>query len=372
MEDYREIYKVINDNNYNLVAYCVTPWQAKGAEAAIDFLSETREIRPLILLAEHGFSGVSVTKDHFSKKAQGYRIESVKGFGYFETPSEKKNQILRIMATFFNVGKDPIYIVNAGVVVFKWATYIRNYCNRSVSFVWADDGLGSYIGYHRGDPLWSPMSVNGIAYKLCIGISKIYGRFFDMRLYGKKHGKVKKNNFPVKYYRDVLERGSAVSEVDFETINVFSDCILLNGTVIDANYGENVTNPDIDVYRILSKILKNRNNEVVVKPHPRDKDLTRYDSLGWKVYDKATIPQEELIPKLEKMPKCIISLYSSTITSLFALYGIKSISLAKMMVKADIEEEMKESIQRMIDVFDDVISVPKDESELISALKNVN
>ena len=129
---------------------------------------------------------------------------------------------------------------------------------------------------------------------------------------------------------------------------------------------------DILVWEGLERCFtKEQKKNVIVKVHPREVSVNRYDRFGWKFVENCTYSQEEIIANLRIRPKCVIGITTSTLLNISALFGIKSISLVKLFMKQDIPQGSRRDCADFLKLCGDMVLTPADESELKRILEEL-
>lgn len=365
-----EIIAKIKNDEVNVIAYVNTPWQAKGVEAALTYLGEKICVKPAIILFEHGITGRCIGKEQFLDAFQKYPFYEIEAWDFKETTNKFQRFFERFLSIQSNRDKNAIYILNAGLINYRWITFVKKFCNKNVKYVLLDDGIGGYTGYEIGDPLSSPNSPRGKIYKTYLKRLKMADAFIDFRLLTRSKNGLIRNSAVGKYYRQVLNGNNGVYSSE-EELSMFANSVVINtqpfleNDMIDANQ-------DLDVLSKINEVVDS-SCKVIVKPHPREEHLERYEKYGWEVYSKKTVSQEELFAKMREKPSCIVGIFSSTLLNMEVLFGIKTISLAKMFLKENLNAETRKCVQDFVDIFGGAIEMPETKEELeVLIRKSIN
>ena len=160
-----EFIQLLNSDKYNLVASVNTPWQVKGVEAAIRYLSTKEKITPIIILREHGYTGRCVDRSSFSVEFQKCTFIYVKDWDFGEKGKSILQQLNKVYRVLRNRNSRPLYVLSAGLIDFRWISYLWRLFRRNTKYILLDDGIGGYTGYDSADPLGNPNSLKGRMYQ---------------------------------------------------------------------------------------------------------------------------------------------------------------------------------------------------------------
>ena len=102
---------------------------------------------------------------------------------------------------------------------------------------------------------------------------------------------------------------------------------------------------------------KEKGLEVWIKPHPREKELDIYASLGAKIIYEKNIAQEVLLMKMKK-PKYLLSLYSTTLVTAPLINGVPSVCLGKLSLNSEgFTNSYKKYVEKFINKFKNITMV---------------
>ena len=187
--------------------------------------------------------------------------------------------------------------------------------------------------------------------------------FLDFRIltYGSRG--LMKNNIAAEYYANTLKNNLtlfAMTDLDVR----FSDAVVINTQCMAEN---NMVFHDEDriLYEKFNNLLKAYGQKIVLKPHPRELNLKKYEAFDWDICRNNTITQEETFANMTGQPKMVVSIFSSTLVNIQALFGIRTVSLAKLFLKEELPYETQKVVRDFINLFSNVVEMPENEKELI-------
>ncbi len=354
-------------SNKNFFAYICTPWQIKGVEVAVELLkNEGKDINAVVFVADHNITGRCIDAKDCPERNEIEWV-NVSFSEFIEGIVNSFSNIKRLIYLPLNfLFKNSVYVYSAGKLALWWLYVIPAVLKKHVIFIFGDDGSGGYIGYGNYE---NQDFLHRNYYKFCFKLLKKTNRCIDQRiLLYKKGNKFEQNKVVAKKYQEIL----AESEETLASyiIDAFSGNIVLNTQCLFDNKEIN-GEQDLNVLRVLKRTLMEVSDRVVIRPHPREASLDRYNEFCWDVIAGVSITQEEIFSKLEKKPKMIIGIYSSTLINLKALFGVDTISLVYFYRNEDISDGEKKSCDDFINTFGNYIMMPKNEEELKWCIYNI-
>lgn len=380
------------DRQCNFVALAITYLQANSIDATIKYLqAKGVEINGYILIASHKVTGMLLDESMFlcrdnpNIKFIEFDYTSTEKFGSFQKISNK----LSIFFDSKKKSKNDIYIAWIDIDMY-WVGMLKNITPKKVTYILLDDGGGSYANKYDDIVHLIQYGNNGKKNGLKVRLKKIkvylnclfrdiiinrmkktnriiWSTIFH-KVYENGSYKLVPNSDLTPFYVDTLgETGKALDERD---INVLYDSALFNTQCLVEN---KITDGVIDyeLYKKCSLILKKHSIDVVIKPHPREMNKIRYNEIADFVYEGNGYSQEVLLARGEKKPKCIISIFSSTLLNAYGLFGIKAISLAKIVLREEISEGFREQLSEFIELYGDLFFFPETLEEFENMVKEL-
>ena len=377
----------------NFIAQTVTTLQANSVDATIAYLAEHGiDLNGYVLMIPHGTTGKLVTRDKFTNNNPRIRYID---FEFSDTLSLKDRIIAKVYSLFKNIKKKKSnqsdFYIASPVFNFNWLYLLRKiYPNRNFKFVLLEDGGGSYADHFTNSLDFVKYAYNSNTH--CVRYTLAYIRFcilffyeyINIILIGKKQNLIKttifrrevnnnlakltKNGDIDKYYQSVFKKMG--SKIPIEKLTDFENCVLINTQCLKSN---NVTDgvADFDIYSKTVNLLKKYEFSVVLKPHPRELDYKKYNRLGCKLFTDTAYTQESILANLKTKPKCIISIFSSTLLNAYGIFNIPAISLAKIMLHEKINDVFRKQLLDFIDLYKDLFYFPENYKELEEYLNRI-
>lgn len=392
--NYQEFINELKTNSEcNFIAEAITVHQANSIDATIAFLEDNGvKLNGYVLMISHPTTGKVVTQEKFVNKNENIKYIDYENDYRFNSLKDK------ILGRFFPLFKNFIdkesnhkmfYIASPNLRLV-WLYCLNQYLpNRNYKLILLEDGAGSYEDQfnHRINYIKCYYN-NTYSLKYYIFYLKFcfyyFIEFINAKILEKKRHLIRntiflnkkegntyrliRNEKMSKYYQDVFKKFG--SNIPKEKLKIFENAALINTQPLKSN---NITDGiiDFDAYRKVVEILNNLKIPVVIKPHPRELDYKKYEEFNCKIFNDNTCSQEAILANLDCKPKCIISIFSSTLLNATGIYGIPAISLAKIILKENINDVFVEQLKDFINRYKDFFFFPETYEELTEYLSNM-
>lgn len=383
------IEKIKNDCSINFIGMAITPLQATGIDAVTSYLSNKGvKLNGYILMTAHPNTGRILNRNNFTThydgleyldfdcefpESQGFLKQlQVKSRGLSYTKRKKKGETIYLVWT--EILSNLMYVLS------------ESRPEANVTFIQIDDGAASYINdfqlrlsnlllgrTYDGIELvvqYTKAGFYAILSKLMRKNLKCKNRYIDATIFIKKidiKGKMlEQNSTIIPYYVEAFKQQGFMSD----KILKYEHAVIVNTQCLSEG---NITNGvvDLEVYKSLTKIINDLGYKIILKPHPREKDIEKYQKLRWELTNDISLTQESILACLENKPKCIISIYSSTLLNARGLFGIPAISLAKLMLEKQISKSLRIELNRYIKMYNSVIYFPSTKLELKNIIRDI-
>lgn len=372
--------KYIKNKDLNILAFVVTPWAAHGVDAFLEYVVD-QGINPkgTIVVVKHGQAGYIVDDSHFSADYDGicfYRLNDEKlTYTLQEKIKEKIGVYKENLITKQRRGTE-LFILNQGSINFEWHARLKQlHDRRFVQSVVIDEGIGMYM---RDKKAWLQEDLSNVkTLKQKVSIfSSIYilnplmrnhlknsNEYKDFCLLKKCNSSGFEPNFnAVMYYRNAIKK-FATSTGDLESY-IYESAVVIN-TQPFYEYGQICNDEDLNALKRVCELCKKKGLKVVLKPHPREKNIDRYGVLEYCVIDERKgITQESIICSLRVKPKVIVGFTSTTLVSEEVFDQIPAISLVACIDLENIETKMRTDFFRFQRTFGNIVMFPRDYDEV--------
>lgn len=378
------IVELIESNpDYNFVGMVVTPWHAHALDAFIlSCKNKGIMLKGVIIGTRHPISRRCIDRENI--------LFCGDDIAYIEGDMESKSLIrktcnmilslLRINNKSFNSGEKIFYFVRPSYPDFNCVNILKKSKRKErIMFVSIDEGCGSYLSDDKKSWTYAISSLyqnekalkrvvmtriisilsifRSVARKMIVKSLTRRGMFERHEMLKKNYdGKYIKNEEVCNTLREVLHRYSikenVINEKDF-----FSNCIIINTSPLE-------NEQDMKIWDEVIPVLKRYGYPIVIKTHPREENAKKYEKYDCMIFDSHNQSQEVLISGIESLPRLVVSVNSSTLVNLKLLFGIPSVSLAKLSIGESSDKYYIESIKNYINTFEDMVYFPDSMIEL--------
>lgn len=355
------------DAAINFIAFAISPWAAHGVDAYISrCYDEQEKIKGFICVLEHSRSGYLLDESHFSNTDDNIQIVRVKG-----GKCENDREILLKGILKKNMKKEAskFYILSQRVPSYLWHFRIKSVRDSMyIKSIVIDEGLGMYM---RNDRDWFNEFV-GISSSIQKKINAafnvyIYNHLLDMILEKKKEKEYftllnKKNNnleinpIAVRYYKLAIEKIGKSSKED----SIYEDAVVLL-TQPYYEMGSIANDEDLKILEQVCNVCARAHLKVVLKPHPRETDIERYNILKNCYVDiKKGKSVESIISGLKRKPKAIIGFSSTSLVAEKLFDEIKTVSLIDCMNDCNVVGAAKVDFDKFRQIFGTFVEFPSE------------
>ena len=373
------IEEIVHDDNINYIAFAITKFHAIGVMSSILYLkSEGIHLNGTIYIGEHAITGCHLQKEDFLIDDSISNISVCFGESTFRL---RRGLMTKYNSYFSRIKKSNrrIYIVCVNPL-FGLVEELKKHGIECV-LICIDDGTATYLNpYVTSLQYCETQRKNNELYQMIYkggSLLKTYlitrrkkqfinnNRLIEFYLFHESDGMLKRNDKYAKFYLEALKIHNKV-----EDIEQLHSCILINTQCFkECNMTDGIV--DFILYKKAINIIKKFNSNVVIKPHPRELGYDKYSEMNCVVLKKVNYTQEEMLASLDvnDLPKCIISVSSSTLLNASGIFGIPAISLAKIFQNEDISNGMRDHNNDYIKQYENMIQIPNNFEEFEQLIK---
>lgn len=369
--DEKDVIKILRRNkDINCVAIVISSWHYLNALATIDFLFEKKKIRKGIILAcYHKQGGFIIDENLWNTNINCHIEKEVFQFGHLPQWKEVKAYLREEISD-----KKDFYILRPiePTVGFSAELWFGGLKKNFIHIV-IDEGLGFYLrsakgwrNEHKAINHIDSISNKEVMKKWYQGLySKIFLKKREQLLYNTffiKRGKqLKVNPICKKNLNNILRILSNVYEYD--DYSIYEDKLVIC-TQLFYDMGQTENGADIKQIKQICNIAERNNIKVIIKPHPREKDLDKYLNMGVEVDSSNLVPFEVIVAGLRNKPRAIIGITTTTLVTANVLWGINTISIVDVIGKNNFHKEVKEDIENFSKLFSKYVKVPQNMTSL--------
>lgn len=388
--NFTDLLNEINSNpKINFIASAITPLHIVGIKATIDKLnSQGIVLNGYVLNRPHGKTGRLDLQNDFTSSVNnincvpfdmclsGSRIPFVKSHLFAIKAAMRKKYDRTIYVLWTKIEYDWLYLLDCLPLDYR------------VVFVIIDDGAGSYVSRFanelsleyervlRQQKLTPAARVKAFIKvflmtmydNLLACLVRANENLIDNRIFvtGKKNQILGQNDSIVNSYVNAFQ--SSVNQKDcLKEIQFIDGCVLFNTQcLVESGITDGIV--DYEIYKKAIDIAQNYSKRVVVKPHPRENDIEKYERLNADILE-TNYTQESLLSVATNKPICVVSIFSSTLLNAKGLFGIPAISLARIMLKEDISNDLKSTLEAFIGQYSNIIQFPSSFEEYNDIIK---
>lgn len=383
----KEVINLIKNDDIQFIGCGITPLHIYGICASFNYLKDNFYVsKGVILSAPHSTTGRIIHYEDINLKEDEFYYYEVDSL-FFEPINNNVWDRVHALNRIGNKKLGTEIYVAWTEINYRWINLIEKaFPERKVIYISIDDGGGSYVSRIK-DLLQIRLYENqkSSLFKKSIFFIKTiidgqYNLFLKKRLINNKqfinfnifklceNGNFKRNECAANYYVYEFQK---MHKYDEHTMKKFCDCFLINTQcLVENNMVDGLI--DLKLYSRVVNIIKDINGRVMLKPHPRELNVEKYKKLGCDIYINNTNSQEMILASLPRKPKCIISIFSSTLLNAYGLFNIPVISLAKLMLKENISSIFRKQLVDFIKQYEKIFIFPKSYEQLEKVIKEIN
>lgn len=371
--------EIKKNSKMNFLAFVQTPWHALGVDAFIKFKEEQGvPLNGLVCVLSHAQAGVILDEASFSFRNPDLRVVHYTD-GTKENPFVKIHKNLLVSKALrrkCETGSD-FYILATVYPKYQWHGYVAQNCTgkKPVS-VLIDEGLGMYMRDRYAWVMETWSSKENVykkvkyTYEFYIGsprkemILRSNNALHSFGLF--RSADMNTNDIAVKYYKKVLmeSQKSGINSAP----SYYEDALVIN-TQPYFDEGQLEKENDIELIKQICLMCAEKGIKVVLKPHPREKNIKRYNDIENCIVDRNfSASQESIISNLKIKPRLVVGLCSTTLVSLRLFYGIGTASVLHCIGTEGMGKKMNNDLLRFEKVFGNIIDCPSNIEELGNVL----
>lgn len=369
-----------NREEVNFYADAITPLHALGIEAAMQHLTQKGiKLIGYIALMAHDVTGYALNESDFHiVKNMDVEIVQIERIYEQRSVTQKIRHRLDLYKFYGNCAKKDItnktvfYYITPFKPSFDIVMEISKIMTECrLQIIVTDEGLGSYLeGPYRitksiSIELGFKRTVKFI-WELLIEARWFWNRLTkagmtsEFLLLYKNAGRWEKNKACIEAYRSILLQNQCTDDFSY-----YEDAVLISPSLL---YEAKILkeHADINIYKEISRFLNRKGIRIVAKPHPREKNLEWYGEINCILEKQGNAALESILAHMDKLPRCIVGDASTTLVTASILYGIKSISINKLIDKKHLRD--KHYFDNFNCTFQNLVYMPETMEELMELI----
>ncbi len=357
--------QIKTDSEINFLGRAMTPLHVLGVETFLMSLIEQGiKCKGYILTVAHFKTGLALNENSFhSSLYEG--VEPV-FLDNLEEPKSKVSTLLHVAHKVDN--SKTFYFANPYRVELGYVSELLKLLpNDKIEITVTEEGNASYgsnpykltyamllgFGIKNSIRFFLESSIKDRYLTKHIGKRLVIRHFLMLN---KDNGGWKKNDTYARNIIKILSSNDRREEYsNYENAIVFCPSPLYEGGYLKSRQ-------DVEIYKKIKDILGDE-EKYIVRPHPREKDKEAYSVLDCFIDDRRGSSLEEVLAGLDNKPKYIIGDSSTALVNASALFGIKTISINKLLDRSVLSD--KHYFDSFNNLFDGLCFTPATFKELL-------
>lgn len=379
------IEKIKADGDIGFVSFVRTPWHAIGCNASLLRLKKEQGVgKGLIVLSRESCKSENplVMADSFDILNQNeiiFDLMFLDGNVFSQSKAQNIKTKLSSLSYFarHKKGTRRIYILNPMSINDIFISRLKKALpDADIVNVVIDEGLGVYM---RSSFNWAVEQYNNTKSvkafirllfdaqkkRAYVKLSSKRNEYISNNLLLKDGREFKVNSDIISFYKPTIESG----RVDADKYSIYENAVVISAQLYFEN-GQIKNDADLKVYNKIILRLKEKGILTVFKPHPRDKDLSRYDCLDCYIDKDNTVSQEKIFASLNVKPYAVLSFTSTSLVTSKLFYDVKAVSLNRILDKDDVQLTLRNEFSNFEKAFENVVYIPKTIDALIEYVVN--
>lgn len=373
------LYDFMQKNGCNLLAFAYTPWHVHGLLAAIRYIeSSGSKVKGVVCICKHPQAGYILDEGYFLSCRSSLNILEYEPEydGFLHIVNYLKKAIFPLNCS----GKKYFLIIPNRFEPMVHARFSEGIHSENIESFVIDEGLATYmrsdIDFYK-DALKHGGSFARKAWiRFRLGmidshyVKKISRDHFlnDFKLLKKISGGLIVNDASVPFYREVIAEERL--NITCQQLHMYENAVIIN-TQPFWDEGTLSGYEDVNILTDFCKKCSEQGLHLVIKPHPREKDLDRYACLRDYAFieTRKNITQESIIAALDIKPLAVVGFSSTTLISTKIFYDIPTYSLVRMWDYDRMDPALFIEEQRFFHTFSSILPCPGDIDELVDKVK---
>lgn len=383
MEKSKNIYdichKIKQNNKINFLSFAITPWHALGVMGAMEVLKKKGfQLEGSICICAHATGGILLDKSFFSTVAS----EKIEILYYRGSQSIDKKKMLQFFKSIPKRKGKEFFIVSPLKpqydILEKVSAIRKSDCIKAVVI---DEGLATYmrdkqswISIQKREENKKNFDREEIIQKLFLdnyfqSMLKRNQMFINQNIFCyDKNQKLVLNHRAIYGYRKTLKKMS--HEYTIPNARDYENAVVIN-TQPYFEEGRIKTSIDVQILERVCHIFQSQGLKIVLKVHPREVQLERYQKLLCKIDTSGGVPMELLLSSLPVKPKYLVGFTTTTLVTGKLLFDIEGISLARLIKQDNMEKELGKEFNKFCQLFHRYLRIPTNYTKLEKAIERI-
>lgn len=378
MEKSKNIYEICHrikqNKKINFISFAITPWHALGVMGAVEVLKKKGcHLEGIICICPHTTGGFLLDKSFFSY----VKSDAIDIFTFRENGNVSSKKMKKYLKSIpLRKGKEFFVIspLKPQYEIIEKISLVRK--NDRITAVVIDEGLATYMRDTKSwlksqkreeksnkillDEILNKVLFEGY-YKKYLNRNKLY---MEQNIFIKNRKKeLEENRRAVYGYQSILGKMKVENQISNE--NEYANAVVIN-TQPYFEEGRFKSEIDLEVIEKACTFFGNQGLSVILKVHPREVLLERYQKLPCKIDTSGGVPMELLLASLKVKPKYLVGFTTTTLITAKLFFNIEGISFARMVRDKDMEKELGKEFHNFCKLFGKYLRIPRHFKELES------
>ena len=358
----------------NFVAFVKTPWQLHGVNAFLySLISDHITPKGIVCMEKNAQYGFVINEAQCRLVADG--VQCVR-YDYFAGRKGAYAKVKNALSTWKACvwerrerGGEPVYLLQCLEPNYHLFAFVTGALQRKAVSVILDEGLGVYIrskremvrealSYHHSLLKKVKICYNHYIKRPVLSAAmKRHGRVIDFQLFERTGNDLVRRDSVVACYSKIWKL--TAMPVPREEAALYQGAVVIN-TQPFFEMGQIKNDEDLRIIEGIAKACLELRCKCVIKPHPRENHLERYEKIqGLTVDANQSISQEALLAALPALPLLIVGFSSTTLVTTRLFFGVRTMSLARIRLE-HVGERMRNDCRDFCATFGSVVECPVD------------
>ncbi len=357
------IQRLFRDEDIEYIAFVTSSWHFLSAQSTIAWLKKKKHIKKgIILVCEHPTDGQIIEEKMLFRK--WFPDQETYMFRFTTLASD--NEVRQYVIGHPNIGK-PFYIMRPVMPKLEFSAHL---CDRgarkNIVHIVLEEGMASYMRDWKGwifeekknqdlFTLWKQFSYRTWKKYIYAEMLKRRNEYIENTLFVTVKGKLVPNRRAISYLKGTIE--SLKDTYDFSRYKSYDGSVIIcTQTYSDQNLISG--NADIQVVKECCRRANKMGYHVIIKPHPREKNLRKYEGLGAEIDICNAVPLEAILAQTEPKPRCVIGITTTTLVSAHLFWKIPALSIARLIKREAYSKEIIGDIDNYCNTFSSFVKIP--------------
>lgn len=357
--------KIKREKDIDVLAIVTSSWHYLSALSTIAWLKRKKGVgKSIILVFEHPTDGYIIEPKLVMKNwFQDVETYCFK-FGALASNAEVRKYLLHHEKD----GKE-FYILRPVMPKLEFSVKLYNEkVRKNIVHIVIEEGMATYMRDWKGwmfeevttcdiAEVWKKLGERiwkKEAYRIMLAKR---GEYIENILFVKRGKSFVQNRRAISYFKKILEKAANI--YDLSSYKNYENSVI----ICTQTYGEQgriLKNDDIEVLKRLCRAMQGQGWNVIVKPHPREKNMNKYETLECEIDRNSSVPLESIFAGLSVKPRCVVGITTTTLVTAKLFWNIPAISIAKLINPDAYTKKIVGEVDSFCKIFGNMLEIPED------------